>query len=109
MTSLSRALRACLLAFIPIVTFAAAPEVGPFFEPNQPFFDSQVQVSPEDQITGRDVNFVVRGVIVPATPTLIVAFDQELLRVAGIWNADANSDPITPETMAQTSYARPKR
>ena len=84
---------------------AAGPTVGPFFEPTQPFFHSQVEVfaPAPGQTTG--ANFVVRGILLPLPSGYWVLFDQELLRIAAIWRSPAGSPPITLATMAQISYA----
>lgn len=89
--------------------FAAGPETGPFFEPNHPFFQSQVEVfAPEKgQLTGE--NFVVRGILLPLPSGHCVLFDQELLRVAAIWRMPPGGTPVTPTTMAQISYASLRR
>jgi len=84
---------------------AAGPTVGPFFEPIQPFFHSQVEVfapAPGQKTGG---NFVVRGILLPLPSGYCVLFDQELLRIAAIWRSPAGSPPITLATMAQISYA----
>jgi mono/diheme cytochrome c family protein len=88
---------------------AASPDVGPFFEPDQPFFESQVQVTTKEAATQDYGNFVVRGIVQPFPSGAARVFDQELLRVAGVWRVPAGESPISPDTMAQTSYARPRR
>ncbi len=84
---------------------AAPPEVGPFFEPEQPFFQSQVQLvpPPKGELVGG--NFVVRGILLPLPSGHCVLFDQELMRVAGLWAVPAGQSPVTLLTMAQISYA----
>ena len=88
---------------------ASAPAPGPFFEANQPFFQSQVELvsPPKGQIAGG--NFIVRGILLPLPSGYCVLFDQELLRVAGLWKIPADSTPVTLTTMAQISYAVPNR
>jgi glucose/arabinose dehydrogenase len=88
---------------------AAAESVGPFFEPDQPFFQSQVQLvaPPQGQLAGG--NFVVRGIVLPLASGHCVVFDQELLRIAGLWPVPSGETPITLHTMAQVSYANPRR
>ena len=93
----------------------AGPAVGPFFEPEQPFFGSQVEVFAPPKLdkpvkgerTGD--NFVVRGILLPLPSGYCVLFDQELLRVAAIWRIPAGGTPVTPTTMAQISYENPRR
>ena len=83
---------------------ADAPTKGPFFEPAQPFFQSQVEVNPpaKGQLTSE--NFVVRGILLPLASGHCVLFDQELLRVAAIWKIPAGGTAVTPANMAQNSY-----
>lgn len=82
---------------------------GPFFEPEQPFFQSQVQLvaPPRGQEVGG--NFIVRGLVLPLASGHCVVFDQELLRLAGLWKIPEGETPTTPVTMAQISYASPRR
>jgi glucose/arabinose dehydrogenase/mono/diheme cytochrome c family protein len=98
-----------LLALRALVHAADTPAVGPFFEPTQPFFQSQVEVfaPAKGQKTGE--SFVVRGLVLPLASGHCVLFDQELLRVAAIWQTPAGSPPITPRTMAQISYVELRR
>jgi len=81
-----------------------APAVKPFFEPNFPFFQSQVEVTPRTSEATTDGNFVVRGIVIPLASGQVLLFDQELLRVAAVWDRDADAPPITLRTMAQISY-----
>jgi cytochrome c551/c552 len=78
----------------------AEGEVGPFFEPGQPFHHTQAAIHPD--------NFVVRGVLLPLASGHVVLFDQELLRVAAIWQVPAGSPPVSLQTMAQISYRNPR-
>src|SRR4051812_42798646 len=100
----SRALLATLVTFLTSAAHSAPPEPGPFFEPDQPFFDTQVEIAAGNEVEHLDGNFVVRGVVLPLDRAHALVFDQELLRVAGLWNVPAGATPVTPETMAQTSY-----
>jgi glucose/arabinose dehydrogenase len=84
----------------PVHTPGAEVEVGPFFEPSQPFYHTQAAIHPE--------NFVVRGVLLPLTSGHAVLFDQELLRVAAIWEIPAGQPPVSERTMAQISYRNPR-
>jgi glucose/arabinose dehydrogenase/mono/diheme cytochrome c family protein len=113
MRSLSRLLAALLLAascLSPLVLAAdAASAVGPFFESDFPYFQAQVQLvpPPKGELVGG--NFVVRGIVLPLPSGYCVVFDQELMRLAGLWKMAAPDAPITPMTMAQISYVNPKR
>ncbi|HWA25756.1 MAG TPA: DUF6797 domain-containing protein [Lacunisphaera sp.] len=91
-----------LCALAVVRSFAAEPEVtpGPFFEPGQPFYQTQADIAPD--------NFVVRGVLLPLPSGHAVVFDQELLRVAAIWVVPPGQPPVTERTMAQISYRNPR-
>ena len=91
------------------LTAAAAPEVGTFFEPAQPFFQTQVQLTPPPKGELVGGNFVVRGILLPLNSGHVLVFDQELLRVAGLWKMPAPNQPVTATTMAQISYLNPRR
>lgn len=97
-------------ALAPFFLRAAVGEtVGPFFEPEQPFFQSQVQLVPPPAGEKVGGNFVIRGIVLPLASGHAVVFDQELLRVAGLWAVPAGGTPIELLTMAQVSYANPRR
>ena len=85
----------------------AQEPLGPFFEPGFPFYQTQVDLtsipdSPED-------NFAVRGIVLPLGAEHVIAFDQDLLRVAGIWRIPEGESLVTLVNMAQTSYSVPNR
>lgn len=89
---------------------AAAPMVpGPFFEPEQPFFQTQVEVVPVPRGMANGGDLIVRGILVPLSSGHCVLFDQELMRVAGVWAVPAGQPPVTLMNMAQISYANPRR
>ncbi len=87
----------------------AAPEVGPFFERDQPFFQSQVQLTPPPKGELVGGNFVIRGIVLPLPSGHALVFDQELMRVAGLWKMSAPDKPVTAMTMAQISYVNPRK
>ena len=87
----------------------AASAPGPFFEPEQPFFQSQVEVEPVPRGLANGGDLVVRGILLPLSSGHCVLFDQELLRMAGIWAVPAGQPPVTLMNMAQISYANPRR
>lgn len=105
----SRIFGSLMLLFWMRALVAADPAIGPFFERDQPFFHSQVEVfaPAKGQKTGE--NFVVRGILLPLASGHCVLFDQELLRVAAIWKTPSGGSPITHATMAQISYASLKK
>jgi hypothetical protein len=88
---------------------APAPEVGRFFESEQPFFQSQLELVPPPAGELIGGNFVVRGILVPLEAGGCLIFDQELLRVAAIWKTAPGQPPVTLTTMAAISYAEPRR
>ena len=85
----------------------AEEKIGPFFEPDFPFYQTKIDItatpdSPSD-------NFVVRGLVIPLDAEHVLAFDQDLLRVAGVWRKAPSEPLVTLLNMAQTSYAVPNR
>ncbi len=81
-----------------------APTPGPFFEPEQPFFQSQVQVTPPPAGRTSGGNFVIRGLVLRIGPRHAAVFDQELLRLAALWEVPAGEPLTTLQTMPQISY-----
>src|SRR4051812_5120505 len=106
---------AIVLAVVTLAIFSiaspavAAPEFGTFFEPEQPFFQSQVQLTPAPKGELVGGNFVIRGIVLPLKSGHAIVFDQELMRVAGLWKMPAPDQPVTPMTMAQISYVNPRK
>ncbi len=99
-----------LLSFCKIALPAiAASEFGTFFEAEQPFFQSQVQLTPPPKGELVGGNFVIRGIVLPLQSGHVLVFDQELMRVAGLWRMSAPDQPVTPMTMAQISYVNPRK
>ena len=111
MTFRSRLLLWVALALAPhgFSLAAAVAEAGPFFEKEQPFFQSQLEVVPEGKGAESNGNFVVRGIVLPLASGHAVVFDQELLRIAAVWKVPAGQPPITLMGMAQISYANLRR
>jgi cytochrome c2 len=85
------------------------PEIGRFFETRQPFFQTQVDVAAPTSGPAHEENFVVRGIVIPLAPDHALVFDQELLRLAGLWRTPLDHPPVTLQTMAQMSYVIPRR
>ena len=97
--------RLVLLVLLPFPGIAQIPpETGRFFEARQPFFQTQVDVAAAPAYDMSEPNFVVRGILIPLAPDLAVVFDQELLRVAGVWIVPLEHPPVTLQTMAQMTY-----
>ncbi len=104
-----RHLLAAAALVIPSLAWCAVPAVGSFFEPEQPFFHSQLEVTPPPEGKDAGGNFVVRGIVIPVGPRHGLVFDQELMRVAAIWEIP-NGEPLTTLiTMPQISYHAPSR
>ncbi|MGE9267409.1 MAG: DUF6797 domain-containing protein [Verrucomicrobiales bacterium] len=84
-----------------------------FFEPGFPFYHTKVdfyeQYGDPHQKARNSLkdNFVVRGIILPLSSGQVLAFDQDLLRVAGVWTPEEGKPPVTVMTMAQISYDIP--
>ena len=83
--------------------------VGPFFEPNFPFFQATVELAPTNLKTGEKGDIVVRGILLPLRGGMTVLFDQELLRLACAWQTPEGTPPVSLHGMAQISYAEPHR
>ena len=70
--------------FVLLASVCSAQTPGPFFEPEQPFFQAQVEVKPASTASASPGNFVVRGILLPLGASHCALFDQELLRMAGV-------------------------
>ena len=92
------------MGFIACVGQIHAIEVGPFFEPEQPFFGTQVELSPAMATDMTVGNFVVRGILLPLPDGVCGVFDQELLRFAGFWEVRPGQPLVTLQAMAQRAY-----
>lgn len=77
---------------------------GPFFEPDFPFVHTKIDLTTKEGPLAE--NFVVRGLVLPLHANVTLAFDQDLLRVAGAWSVPEGKPPVTLMTMAQISYDR---
>ncbi len=99
---------ALTLGWLPLGGMSAEAKVdaGPFFERDQPFLHTTVSI-PGDQPQTR--NIAVRGMVVRLGERHALAFDQDLLRVAGMWELTDPDEPVVLATMAQLSYADPLR
>lgn len=104
------------LSFLGISLAAGYPtklteKPGPFFEPGFPFYQTKVdfieKYGNQKEKGPLEDNFVVRGLILPLSEGPVVAFDQDLLRVAGVWTPPEGKPPVTVMTMAQISYDIP--
>lgn len=84
-------------------TSPPAPALGPWLEPDAPFFSSVLDA----RRVGRGLptaNLSPRAIVLPAGAHR-VAFDPDLLRVAAIWRGAG----VTPTALAPGSYHKPDR
>ncbi len=86
----------------------SVPDVGPFFEPGFPFFQTPVDLRVHPKHPEDPGNLVIRGILLPLADGHCAIFDQELLRCAGLWITPAGQPPVTLKSMAQISYADPR-
>jgi mono/diheme cytochrome c family protein len=91
---------------IPALGFAlgglsTAQNPGPFFDPAMPIHATPVDAGA--------AGVIARGLLVRVGDGQWVVFDQDLLRPALWFAAKPGSDPLTLETMAQTSWFQPTR
>lgn len=89
------------------VQAAEKPPLGPFFEPGYPFYQTLVDLRGKEG--WQKENVAVRGIVVPLSNGLALAFDQDLLRIAGIWEVPKGKPLVTLSNMAQTSWAEPHK
>lgn len=96
--------------FWSVLTFAilvpilqAEPKIGPFIEPEVPFFSTALVVPGQAQ-----PNRVRRGVVIRLGNGHWACFDTDLLRWAAIWKAPTGKPPVTLDSMAAISYPKGK-
>ena len=63
----------------------AEEKFGPYAEPDFPVLTSTVDFTDWEKLGFPKNNIAVRGLIIKLPHDLYVCFDQDLLRVAGIW------------------------
>lgn len=85
----------------------AVEKPAAFMEPDFPFYQTQVDLMQKSGPMAE--NFVTRGIVIPIGTEYALAFDQDLLRVAGLWKVPAGKPLVTLANMAQGSYAEPHR
>jgi len=84
-------------------------DVNPFFEPDFPFVQTAVELTPTGGPKPAPRSVVVRGILLTPLGGFCVLFDQELLRVAAVWRASKDKPPVKLTSMSQVSYAEPHR
>jgi glucose/arabinose dehydrogenase/mono/diheme cytochrome c family protein len=91
------------------VSSATASEApGPFLEPAFPFVESTVDFRDWEQLGFPKENLVVRGVIVKLGQNRYACYDTDLLRVAGVWEGEADGRFLSHTSIAAISYDKPK-
>jgi len=87
----------------------AAEDFGPYAEPDFPVLTSTVDFSDWEKLGFPKNNIAVRGLIIKLPHDLYVCFDQDLLRVAGIWQGEPDGKFLTFTTIPAISYNVPNK
>src|SRR6187455_2255806 len=82
----------------------AEEKFGPYAEPDFPVLTSTVDFSDWEKQGFPKNNIAVRGLIIKLPHDLYVCFDQDLLRVAGIWQGEPGGKFLTETTIPAISY-----
>jgi mono/diheme cytochrome c family protein len=82
----------------------AEEKFGPYAEPDFPVLTSTVDFSDWEKLGFPKNNVAVRGLIIKLPHDLYVCFDQDLLRVAGIWQGEPGGKFLTYTTIPAISY-----
>ena len=98
-------LRLLLAAHIFLPSSLCAEEkFGPYAEPDFPVLTSTVDFTDWEKLGFPKNNIAVRGLIIKLPHDLYVCFDQDLLRVAGIWQGEPSEKFLTGTTIPAISY-----
>lgn len=98
-----------LLFFLTLnFSFAEEPKFAPFAEPGFPFLESTVDFRDWDGADAPKENLVVRGVIIKLGQNCYACYDTDLLRLAAIWEGDADQRFLTYTSIASISYEKAK-
>jgi mono/diheme cytochrome c family protein len=82
--------------------------VAEFVEPDFPFFSSVLDLREAGVGSQPDPqNLVPRGLILNLGDGLWACYDVDLLRIAAVWQADADGPPIAMTSLATGSYKNP--
>lgn len=82
----------------------AAEKFRPYADPDFPILTSTVDFSGWKKFGFPEDNIAVRGLIIKLPHDLYVCFDQDLLRVAGIWQGEPGGKFLTFTTIPAISY-----
>ncbi|MBK8091230.1 MAG: c-type cytochrome [Verrucomicrobiaceae bacterium] len=82
---------------------AAKSPLGPWVEPDFPFFSSVLDCRDLGEGFPKD-NLTPRGLILNLGHNLWACFDTDLLRIACIWEGKPGEPPVTPAALAPGSY-----
>lgn len=82
---------------------AAKSPLGPWVEPDFPFFSSVLDCRDLGEGFPKD-NLTPRGLILNLGNNLWACFDTDLLRIACIWEGKPGEPPVTPAALAPGSY-----
>lgn len=94
-----------LFVFVTLLCAARAEEkFGPYAEPDFPVLTSTVDFTGWEKQGFPKDNIAVRGLIIKLPHDLYVCFDQDLLRVAGIWQGEPGGKFLTHTDIAGISY-----
>lgn len=95
----------CLIVFLSLLGVVRAEEkFGPYAEPDFPVLTSTVDFTDWEKLGFPKDNIAVRGLIIKLPHDLYVCFDQDLLRVAGIWQGEPGGKFLTYTTIPAISY-----
>lgn len=94
-----------VLVFLSLLCAVRAEEkFGPYAEPDFPVLTSTVDFTGWEKLGFPKNNIAVRGLIIKLPHDLYVCFDQDLLRVAGIWQGEPGGKFLTFTTIPAISY-----
>ncbi len=95
---------------LPVNAEEAAPW-GEFIEPGTPFFSSVLDARElqGDWPEAMERNLIPRGLILPLDHGIYVCFDPDLLRIALVWQEDADGNFLSMDSMAAGSYVEAGR
>jgi len=86
-----------------------ADQFGPYAEPDFPVLTSTVDFRDWEKLGFPKNNIAVRGLIIKLPHDLYVCFDQDLLRVAGVWQGEPGGKFLTFTTIPGISYNIPNK
>ncbi len=97
-------LRRVLVVLSLLCAVRAEEKFGPYAEPDFPVLTSTVDFTDWEKLGFPKNNIAVRGLIIKLPHDLYVCFDQDLLRVAGIWQGEPGRKFLTFTTIPAISY-----